>query len=253
MQLPDFCTSGRTALITGAARGIGLAMAEALAAGGAIVGIQDIDSAVAREAADRINAAGGRAVAFGGDLADVAMPDRLAAEAVAAMGQVDILINNGSIQSQVSFAEQDLNRVRTEFEANIVAPMRLCQLLIPPMAERRWGRVINLGSIQGIRGNAHMAAYAISRAAMTNLTIGLAKKYGKQGVTVNCIAPGWYNTYRNEWDLKDEETKRDRGKWLPLGRLGEPQDCAGMCVLLCSRAGEYITGQTLYVDGGMSV
>ena len=253
MQLPDFTVTGRRALFTGAGRGIGLAMARALAAGGAIVAIQDVDADVAKQEADAINAAGGRAFAFGGDLSDPMLPDKLADDALAAMGGVDILVNNGSIQSKGKFTEFSAESMRQELEANFIAPTRLAQRLVPAMAERRWGRVINLGSIQGIKGNASMPSYAASRAAIANLTVGLAKQYGKEGVTVNCIAPGWYDTYRNRNDFKDGSTKAERGKWLPLGRLGEPEDCAGICLLLCSRAGEYITGQTLYVDGGMSI
>ncbi|HEX8323849.1 MAG TPA: SDR family oxidoreductase [Tepidisphaeraceae bacterium] len=253
MQMPDFTVSGRRALFTGAGRGIGLAMARALAAGGAAVAIQDIDLDVARREADAIKSAGGQAFAFGGDLSDPALPDRLADEAVAALGGVDILVNNGSIQSFGTFTEFTAERMRQEMEANFVAPTRLCQRLLPTMAERGWGRVINLGSIQGLRGNASMAPYAASRAAIANLTAGLAKRYGKDGITINCIAPGWFDTYRNRTDLKDEATKQERSKFLPLRRLGQPEDCAGLCLLLCSQAGSYITGQTLCVDGGMSI
>ncbi|MDB5328561.1 MAG: 2-deoxy-D-gluconate 3-dehydrogenase [Phycisphaerales bacterium] len=254
MHLPDFNVTDRVALLTGSGRGIGLALAKALAAGGAAVVIQDIDKDVAQAEADAINTAGGRAKALGGDLADPAMPEQLAKEAIAAFGQIDILINNGSIQSKAQFFDYPIDTMRRELEANVLAPTRLCQLLMPAMVERKWGRVINFSSIQGIKGNDHMPAYAMSRASLENLTKGLARKFTREGVTVNCIAPGWYdNTHRNENQANSPEDIAKMGKWLPSGRLGQPEDCAGMCVLLCSRAGEYITGQILFVDGGMSL
>lgn len=253
MQLPDFSVSGKVALFTGAGRGIGLGMAKALAAGGAAVAIQDIDESVARAEADAINAAGGRAVALGGDPTDLSLPERLVEQTTAALGPIDILVNNGSIQRAAEWTEHTVEQMRHEFDANVIAAARLCQLTVPRMAEAKWGRVINMSSIQARSGNPGMLAYSMSRAAMPNLTTGLARRYARDGVTINCIAPGFFDTWRNREGFDTPEKRANAGKnWVPMGRAGRPEECAGLCLLLCSRAGEYITGQMIYVDGGLS-
>lgn len=253
MQLPDFSVQDRCALITGSGRGIGLAIARALAAAGAAVALQDIDRDVAQAEADAINAAGGRAIALGGDITDLTLPDRLITQTLEGLGGIDILINNASIQRFMPFLEHSLEEMRQQLDANVLVPTRLCQLAIPHMQQKRWGRIINLSSIQAKKGNATAPAYAISRAAMENLTLGLAARYGRDGITVNGIAPGWFDTYRNRPHLGTEEEIAEQAKRLPIPRIGKPEDCAGVALLLCSRAGEYITGQTIYVDGGMSI
>lgn len=253
MQLPDFSVQGRVALITGAGRGIGLGIAKALAASGAAVAVQDIDEDVARAESDAINAAGGRAVALGGDIADLSLSEKLIEQTIEKLGGLDILINNASIQHFKPFLEHPLDEMRRQLDANVLAPTKLCQLAIPHMQAKKWGRIINFSSIQAKKGNSHAPAYAMSRASMENLTMGLAKEFGREGITVNCIAPGWYDTYRNRHDFKTPEEKEKRSNWMPIPRLGAAGDCAGITILLCSKAGEYITGQTIYVDGGMSI
>ena len=253
MQLPDFAVTGRRVLITGAGRGIGLGIGRALAAGGAAIAIQDIDLAVAQSETAAIEQAGGRAIALGGDMTDLSLPERLVEQTVEQLGGIDILINNASIQMSKSFLEYPLDEMQRQLNANVLAATRLCQLVLPGMQERKWGRIINLSSIQARKGNSVAPAYAMSRAAMENLTKGLASKFGRDGITVNCIAPGWFDTYRNEHTFKSEQDKVESAKWLPIPRIGQPEDCAGLALLLCSRAGEYITGQAIYVDGGMSV
>ncbi len=253
MQLPDFSVKDRRALVTGAARGIGLAMAQTLVHYGAAVAIQDIDLDAAQREAGAISDAKLRAVAVGGDLSDPASIDRIHSDAVERLGgPIDILLNNGSIQIPTPFLDIQADAMRREYEANVIAPTRLCQRVLPAMIAAKWGRIINLGSIQGLGGGESMASYAMTRASLGNLTRSLAKKYARHGITVNCIAPGWFDTYRNRGNFKDEADKIARGKHVAVGRIGEPVDCAGMCLLLCSAAGEYITGQTLLIDGGLS-
>ena len=252
MRFPDFGVQGRRVLLTGSGRGIGLAIAQALAAGGASVAIQDIDETVATAEADAINAAGGQAVGLGGDLADLSLPERLIEQTTAAFGGVDVLINNASIQKQAKFHEHTVEAMRRQLDVNILAATRLCQLVLPAMQERRWGRIINFSSIQAKGGNPGMPAYAMSRAAMENLTRGLGRRFARDGVTVNCVAPGWFNTFRNREQFPDDEALQNAGKHVPAGRVGRADDCNGVVALLCSAAGEYITGQTIHVDGGMS-
>lgn len=253
MDAADFNVSGRVVLITGSGRGIGLGMAKTLAGNGAAVAIQDIDESVARAEADAINAAGGKAVGLGGDLTDLSLPERLVEQAVAALGPIDVLVNNGSIQNPGSFLEQKFETMQREMNANVLVPTRLCQLVLPSMIERNWGRIINLSSIQGKGGNPHMVAYAMTRAALENLTKSLGRGFARHNITVNCIAPGYFNTFRNKPADAERIPKEVKNGWVPLGRCGEPEDCAGLTLLLCSQAGEYITGQTLHIDGGMSI
>jgi gluconate 5-dehydrogenase len=252
MQLPDFSCKGRVALVTGSARGIGLAMARTLAAAGAAVVIHDIEIDLAAAEAAAINAQGGRAIALGGDVTDLAVADELAARTKQALGDTDILINNASIQRHTPFLEATPEDMTRQLNANVLFVTRLTQCVVPAMEQKRWGRIINLGSIQGRNGNASMPAYAMSKAAMENLTRALGRHLATSNITVNCVAPGWFNTYRNRDHLKDQATIDEGGKHVPLGRIGRPEDCNGVALLLCSAAGDYITGQTIRVDGGMS-
>jgi NAD(P)-dependent dehydrogenase (short-subunit alcohol dehydrogenase family) len=118
---------------------------------------------------------------------------------------------------------------------------------------QRWGRIINIGSIQQVGGNERMLSYAASKATLVNITKALARDFARDGVTVNLIAPGYINTIRNVAKLGTPEGRAEAGKHILMGRVGEPQDCVGIALLLCSEAGSYITGQVIFVDGGLSV
>ncbi len=251
--LSRFRVDGRVALITGAGRGIGLAIGQALAEAGAKVALQDIDRDVAREQADQLKQAGHDVIALGGDATRLADADEWIAETSKSLGPVDILINNASIQSSRNLEEWSNEQVEEILRANIVSPWRLSQLVVPHMREQHWGRILNVGSIQGIRGYLGMGPYSASKAAIHNLTNSFARALGKDGITVNCIAPGYYNTWRNRDHFEKHHKNDKRVEFLPLKRVGEPEDCAGAALLLCSDAGGYITGAVLHVDGGMHI
>jgi len=253
MSRPDFSLTGRVALITGSGRGIGLGMARALAAYGCAVAIQDIDLEVARAEADNLLRQGGRAIALGGDIADLSLPRRLIDETIAALGGLHILINNAAIQSAKSWLECSPEEIEREWRANMLAPIMLCQLAVPVFISQKWGRIINLGSIQQKGGNPHMMPYAMSKAALENMTRALARDLAKHGITVNMISPGYFNTWRNRQEFQTPEDFQRAAKWVPLGRVGQPEDAGGLAVFLCSEASAYITGQTIFLDGGMSV
>ena len=253
MESPDFRLDGRAALITGAGRGIGLGIAHALASAGCAVAVQDVNLDVAEQAARELRAAGATAVALGGDVAQLATAELLVDDTLRELGGLHILINNASIQDHKPWTELTPDDFERQFRANVITPTLLCQRAIPIFKKQRWGRIVNVGSVQQRAGNPTMLPYSMSKAALDHLTTALAKDLAADGITVNCIAPGYFNTLRNERQLGDPEGRERAGRNIPLGRVGEPRDCGGTALLLCSAAGEYITGQTIYVDGGISV
>ena len=250
-----FDLTGRCALLTGAGRGIGLALARAMAGAGCAVAIQDIDGGIARAAADDINAAGGRAVWFDGDLDDMDLPARLVPRVADALGGLHVLVNNGSIQVQRHWTEASAEEMERQLRVDLVSPILFCQQVVPIFKRQRFGRIINVGSVQQRRGNPTMLAYSLSKGGLEKMTTGLARELAADNITVNQIAPGWINnTVRNAGDLgTSEDIDRIIKKSVPLGRLGEPADMAGTVLLLCSDAGSYITGQNVFIDGAMGL
>lgn len=248
----SFDLTGRVALITGAGRGIGFGMARGLAAYGCAIAIQDIELGVAEEAAAKIEESGGRAIALGGDAGDLKLLEEWLATIEEQLGGIHCLINNAAIQHEVSWLEETFDEFEREWRVNLLSPVRLCQLCVPIFKAQKWGRIINIGSIQGKGGNPNMMPYSMSKAALENMTKGLARELGEHGITVNMISPGYFNTWRNRDQFQTPEDFTKRGQWVPLKRVGQPEDCAGAALLLCSEAGAYITGQNLYVDGGIS-
>lgn len=251
--LPSFDLSGKVALITGAGRGIGLAMARTLALSGCAVAIQDIELEVAQNEAQILVERGCRAVALSGDLTDVSLAETLINQTQEQLGGLHILVNNGAIQLQKNWTELSIQEIEMQLRADQIVPLRLCQLSAPIFEEQRWGRILNIGSIQGLKGNPGMLAYSMSKSALENMTRALAKAMAEYQTTVNLIAPGYFNTWRNRAEFQSEQDLKERGQWVPLKRVGQPSDLAGIALLLCSEAGSYITGQTIYVDGGLSV
>jgi glucose 1-dehydrogenase len=250
---PNFRMDGRTALITGAARGIGLSIARALASVGCSVAIQDIDLDIGRAEVERLRTDGVKAIALGGDISDLALAEQVVRETTIALGGLHVLVNNGSIQTAKHWTKVTPEEAERQHRTNVLTPLVLCQQVVPIFKSQRWGRIVNIGSVQQRSGNPEMLPYSMSKAALVHLTVALAKDLARDGVTVNTIAPGYFNTLRNRAALGTEEQRRTAGeRHIPIGRVGEPDDVAGAALLLCSDAGAYITGQTLYVDGGIT-
>lgn len=246
-----FALVGRTALVTGAGRGIGRAVALALARAGASVAVQDIEVEVAQAVVREIESAGGRGAAIGGDAAEAGFPEAVHSAACSALGAVTVLVNNAGVQEPTPWTEVRAERMHWHYQANVVAPLRLMALCHPGMKAAGGGRVINVSSIQGYKGHAGMITYGMTKAAIDHLTRSMSRELAPDRITINSIAPGYFDTYRNRKDFPDESAKRERGKWVPMGRVGEPEDVVGAVLLLASGAGAYITGQTIYVDGGL--
>jgi NAD(P)-dependent dehydrogenase (short-subunit alcohol dehydrogenase family) len=248
-----FDLTGKTAVITGSSKGIGLAIAEQLAAHGAKVVISSRKAPPCEEAAVAINArAPGHAIAVPASISSKADLEHLVAEARKAFGQIDILVCNAASNpyygAQLDIPDEAFRKV---LENNILANHWLVQMVAPEMRARRDGVIILTSSVAGLRANPLLGAYAISKAADIMLARNLAKELGPDNIRVNCIAPGLVKTdfARAIWDNPDGERRASAD--IPLRRLGEPDDVAGAAVFLASRAGAWTTGQTIVVDGGM--
>ena len=257
--LPDplaaFRLDGRVALVTGARREIGRAIALALAAQGARVAIHHTGSVEETRDADgvvaEIRAGGAQVAAFAADFMQDQAAERLAVNVLTAFGRVDILVLNASIEILESWKAVTRAAFDKQIQVNLWATLALVQALVPGMVERRWGRVVTIGSIQQEQPHPQMLVYAGTKAAQHNWALNLARQLGGSGVTVNNLAPGVIATARNR-----EQLTRDGGQLVarvPVGRVGRPDDLVGAALLLCSDAGAYIHGANLLVDGGRAV
>lgn len=248
-----FDLSGRVALVTGSSRGIGRALALGLAKHGAKVAVHcatRIDEA--RAVQKEIEDAGGRAIALAADLSVEAASAKLIVDTQAQLGPIDILVLNASME-----VRRDWLEISDDFDAqvavNLKSTLRLLQGAVPGMAKRGWGRVVALGTIQEVKPNPRLLVYASLKAAQTSMIVNLARQYAAQGITFNNLAPGAIATDRNAAVLADAGYRARVEAQIPAHRVGVPQDCVGACLLLCSDAGAYITGSTLFVDGGWHV
>jgi NAD(P)-dependent dehydrogenase (short-subunit alcohol dehydrogenase family) len=254
LDAPNFRMDGRVALLTGSGRGIGLAIARALASAGCAVAFQDVELEVAQAEADRVNREGGRAIALGGDITDPTLPARLVAETAERLGGLHVLVNNAAIQSTRYWLEAKPEQMERELRADVVVPIVLCRHAVPLLRRHRQGRILHIGSIQGMLGNPKMMAYAAAKNALEAVTKAMARDLAADAITVNLLCPGYFDTWRNRFDFKSDEDKHRKGRaHVPLGWVGQPEDIAGISLAICSDAGRYVTGQVIYVDGGLSV
>ncbi len=249
--LDSFRLEGRRALVTGGAKGLGRVMATALAEAGADVGITSRSLAEGEAAAASIRSSTGRRVLpFRADVTQSADIDNLVRQAEAELGGVDILVNNAGINvrgAAVELAEADFDAV---VAVNLKAPFIVARAFAPRMLERRWGRIINLGSILSVIAIPGRAPYASAKAGLLNLTKVLALEWATGGITVNAICPGPFATDMNKPLLDDPEKYKAFVSKIPMGRWGELHEIAGAVVFLASDAASYVTGSGLFVDGG---
>jgi 3-oxoacyl-[acyl-carrier protein] reductase len=238
--------SGRTALVTGSTRGIGRAIAEALAGAGARVAVVGRDQGKAAEAADKV---GNGARGFACDVGDPASILALVESVEKGFGQIDILVNNaGLTRDNILFRIKDEDW-DTVLDANLRGAFIAIRSASRGMIKRRWGRIINIASVVGITGNKGQANYAASKAGLIGLTKSVAKELGSRNVLVNAVAPGFIDTDMTA--AMTPEARASLSGQIPLERLGSPRDIAGVVAFLASEHAAYITGQTLVVDGGM--
>ncbi len=244
--------SGKTALVTGAGRGIGKAIAKKLASLGATVVVNYSGSKEkAEETVAEIVAAGGSAEAIQCDVSDFKACEELAKSVVAKYGKLDILVNNAGVTRDgllMGMSEDDYDRV---LDTNLKGAFNMTRHFSRVFLKQRSGRIINISSVSGVMGNAGQANYSASKAGLIGLTKSVARELAGRGVCVNAVAPGFIETDMTNAMKEDAKTKLIEN--IPLGRIGKPDDIAEAVAFLAGDASSYITGQVLCVDGGMAI
>jgi 3-oxoacyl-[acyl-carrier protein] reductase len=241
---------GKVALVTGGGRGIGRAIALGLAQAGADVAVAvSRDVAAAEAVAEEIRSLGTRGIARHADVSSSEQAETLVATTVSELGRIDCLVNNAGITRDgllMRMSDEDWSAV---LNVNLTGTFNCTKAAVRRMVRQRSGRIVNITSIMGITGNPGQANYAAAKAGVIGLTKTTAREVASRSITVNAVAPGWIRTQMTEG--LPEELKASVQERVPLGRLGEPEDIAGVVVFLCSDASSYMTGQVLVVDGGL--
>ncbi len=241
---------GKTAIVTGASRGIGKAIAQKLASQGAAVVINYNGSEEkAQEAQREIQERGGTASIYRCNVADYAQCEQFIQDVIQEYGSLDILVNNAGITKDgllMKMSEEDFDKV---IATNLKGAFNTIRFASRQMLKQRSGRIINMSSVSGVAGNAGQANYAASKAGLIGLTKAAARELASRGVTVNAIAPGFIET--DMTDVLGDKVKEAAVAQIPLGRFGKPEQVAAAAAFLASEEAGYITGQTLHVDGGM--
>lgn len=240
---------GRVAIVTGAAQGIGRAIAETLAEAGADIVVADLDPTRSKEAVAAVEKAGRKALNIKVNVADANDTKAMAEQILKDWGKIDILVNNAGITRDgllLRMKEEDWNVV---LQVNLNGTFHCTKAVLQPMTKQRYGRIVNIASIVGAMGNVGQANYAASKAAVIGFTKTVAREYASRNVTVNAVAPGFIDTAMTQGLAA--EVKEALQKQIPLARLGTPADIANAVRFLVSEDASYITGHVLHVNGGM--
>ena len=240
----------KTAFVTGSSRGIGRAIAIRLAKDGYKIVVHGADNIQkAEETKSIIEQNGGVAEVFVCDLTNLDNTRKLCDK----IGNIDVLILNASLQYRTPWQKITVDECYKQLNCNFVSSMMLIQSVVDNMKNKKWGRIVTIGSVQEAKPHPDMLVYSASKAAQTNMVKSLALQLANDGITVNNVAPGVIYTDRNVEALSDPEYAKKVTDSIPVGFYGQPEDCAGIVSLLCSEEGRYITGQNIFVDGGKGI
>jgi gluconate 5-dehydrogenase len=248
-----FDLTGRTAIVTGTSRGLGQNFARALAKAGADLVLTSRHRASLAPFEAEIQSLGRRAISLELDVRDLGSITRMAADAERAFGHLDILVNNAGCNVRKPALDVTWDDWNLILETNLRGSFFVAQAVARGMIERRYGRIINIGSVTSVAGYAGLGPYGASRGGIRQLTMSLADDWGKHGVTVNSLAPGWFRTDQNSVMYEDREWVEYLSERIPLKRPGQAHDLDSAVVFLAAESSRYVTGQTLLVDGGISV
>ena len=252
MSQQIFDLTGQVAIVTGTSRGLGQEFARALAKAGADLVLTSRHRETLEPFCAEIEALGRRAVSLELDVRNQPSIERMVAEAERAFGQLHILVNNAGCNVRKPAFDVTWDDWNLILDTNLRGSFFVAQAVARHMVPHGYGRIINIGSVTSVFGYAGLAPYGASRGGIRQLTMSLAADWGKHGVTVNCLAPGWFRTAQNSVLYEDQDWVEYLTERIPVKRPGQPHDLDGAVVFLASEASRYVTGQTLLVDGGIS-
>lgn len=247
-----FDLTGRVAIVTGTSRGLGQTFARALAGAGADLVLTSRTRGSLAEFEAEIKALGRRVISLDLDVRDHASIEGMVASAEESFGHLDILVNNAGCNIRkpaIDVTWEDWNQI---LDTNLRGSFFVAQAVARRMIPRQYGRIINIGSVTSVAGYAGLAPYGASRGGIRQLTMSLADDWGKHGITVNCLSPGWFRTEQNKIMYEDKEWVEYLSDRIPVKRPGQPDDLGAAVVFLAAESSRYVTGQTLLVDGGIS-
>jgi NAD(P)-dependent dehydrogenase (short-subunit alcohol dehydrogenase family) len=250
MELFDL--TGQVAIVTGTSRGLGQYFARALAKAGADLILTSRNRNSLSEFESEIKGLGRRAVSLEMDVRDQASIERMAAAAQESFGHIEILVNNAGCNVRKPALDVTWDDWNLILDTNLRGSFFVAQAIARHMIPKNYGRIINIGSVTSVAGCAGLGPYGASRGGVRQLTMSLADDWGKHGITVNCLAPGWFRTDQNKVLYEDSEWVDYLCERIPLKRPGQPNDLDGAVVFLASESSRYVTGQTVLVDGGIS-
>lgn len=252
MENTHFSLEGQVAIVTGTSRGLGQYLAMALARAGADLVLTSRNRDTLKEFKSQITALGRRVLSLELDVRNEASILHMVRQAAECFGQIHILVNNAGCNVRKPALDVSWDDWNMVLDTNLRGSFFVAQAVARGMIAHGYGRIINIGSVTSVFGYAGLAPYGASRGGIRQLTMSLADDWGQHGVTVNCLAPGWFRTAQNQVMYEDPEWLEYLIERIPLKRPGQPQDLDGAVVFLASEESRYITGQTLLVDGGIS-